>query len=447
MVGGSLSRWTMSYFAVAIAWLIAAEALMAAGFGFPNADLASPDTLVVVHMICIGWLSMAMCGALFQFVPVLVGKPLFAARWQLPALLLLTAGLVALLAGFMALGGYLPAWLWLLPLAAGLLVAGFTLVGASLVLTVWRARPPIGPAHFVLAGLVSLFTTAALGGAFSWALAGYGGQAFGALLESGIPLHAIAGLGGWLTLTAMGVSYRLLPMFMLSPDVGGERSCMTLFAGSATVGVALAGGLLAIGTEAGINLVLGSAAILAFATLALYGRDVIALYRNRKRRRLELNTMMAAYGFTSLAAAALLGAVLVATGSFATHVGAFAFLVAFGWLSGLILAKLYKIVAFLTWLEAYGPAIGRAPMPRVQDLVTERRAAKWFALYFVSVWVGTVALLFHKAPAFRYAALAIAIATIGIVQELIRTRRLAYVAEPLRLPNGTRAPRLLYSRT
>src|SRR6185437_7219871 len=111
MVGGSLSRWTMSYFAVAIAWLIAAEALMAAGFGFPNADLASPDTLVVVHMICIGWLSMAMCGALFQFVPVLVGKPLFAARWQLPALLLLTAGLVALLASFMALGGYLPAWL------------------------------------------------------------------------------------------------------------------------------------------------------------------------------------------------------------------------------------------------------------------------------------------------------------------------------------------------
>ena len=51
-------------------------------------------------------------------------------------------------------------------------------------------------------------------------------------------------------------------------------------------------------------------------------------------------------------------------------------LIAFGWLSGLVLAKLYKIVAFLTWLGTYGPAMGRVPTPRVQDLVAERRAAK-----------------------------------------------------------------------
>jgi hypothetical protein len=30
-------------------------------------------------------LSIAMCGALFQFVPVLVGKPLYAERWTLLA--------------------------------------------------------------------------------------------------------------------------------------------------------------------------------------------------------------------------------------------------------------------------------------------------------------------------------------------------------------------------
>ena len=220
MIGTSISRWTMSYFAMAVAWLLVALALMVAGVGFPAVDLASPDTLVLVHVVCIGWLSVAMCGALLQFVPVLVAKPLFSEKWVLPALGLLTAGLASLLAGFLALGGRLPAWLWLLPLGAFLLVAGFGLIVVDLGLTAWLR--PTGPARFVLVGLASLCATVAFGAVFAFALAGWAGSIGESMLASGVPLHAIAGLGGWLTLTAMGVSYRLLSMFMLAPDVGGR---------------------------------------------------------------------------------------------------------------------------------------------------------------------------------------------------------------------------------
>lgn len=443
MIGGNLSKWTMSYFAVAIVWLILGECLMTIGFGFPFVATEAPDTLFVVHIVCIGWLSMAMCGALFQFVPVLVAKPLFADSWQLPALMLLTVGLVALLGGFMVLGGHLPVWLWLLPTAALLLVAGFGLVVTDLAITIWRARASIGPAYFVIAGLCSLCATAALGSAFAWSLAGLGGSS--ALLRSGIPLHAIAGLGGWLTLTAMGVSYRLLAMFMLAPDLDKRRIRTTLFAGSATIGLVVAGGLFAIAREIGINVVLISAGCLGFITLALYGRNIISLYWRRERAQLELNAKMSAWGFVSLAAAVLLAAVLAISGSFQTHVEAFTFLVAFGWLSGLVLAKLYKIVAFLTWLETYGPVLGRSATPRVQDLVIERRAAKWFVAYFISVWSGTAALLLGQSAAFQVAAFAMTVATLGVVQQLIRTRRLADVTGPLRLPGGSRAPHLLYA--
>lgn len=251
MIGGNLSRWTMSYFAAAIAWLVGAEVLMAAGFGFPSADLASPDTLVLVHMICIGWLSMAMCGALLQFVPVLVSGPLYAENWALPAFVLLTAGLITLLSGFLALGGRLPPWLWLLPVGAGLLVAGFGLIAVDLALTVWRVRSPGGPARFVLVGVASLCATAGLGTSFAWKLAGHGGPALDSLLQFGVPLHAIAGLGGWLTITAMGVSYRLLSMFMLSPDIDDRRSTITLLAGAAAIGIAIVGGLAAIALGGG----------------------------------------------------------------------------------------------------------------------------------------------------------------------------------------------------
>ena len=127
-------------------------------------------------------------------------------------------------------------------------------------------------------------------------------------------------------------------------------------------------------------------------------------------------------------------------------VAAVVFLVSFGWLSGLGLSKLYKIVPFLTWLECYGPIIGKAPTPRVQDLVAENRAIKWFILYFFAVWAATAALFFGAPMAFRGAAAVMLVATIGIVVQLVMSRRLVDVKAALRLPDGVRRPRLLYSR-
>ena len=445
MVGAGISRWTMSYFAMALGWLFVALALMAAGLGYPAAHLASPDTLVLVHVVCIGWLSLAMCGALFQFVPVLVAKPLFSEKWALPALGLLTAGLAALLAGFLGLGGRLPAWLWLLPVGAVLLIAGFGLIIVDLGLTAWLQ--PTGPARFVLVGLASLGATVAFGATFALAHAGWAGSIGEKILASGVPLHAIAGLGGWLTLTAMGVSYRLLSMFMLAPDVDNRKSNVTLAAGALAMAIAVVGGILAVWLAAGLNVVLAIVAALGLATIVLYGRDVIEIFGGRKRRQLELNTRMAVLSFASLAGAAVLGAGLVLTGTFAAHLGAFVFLAVFGWLSGLVLAKLYKIVAFLTWLETYGPVMGRTATPRVQDLVSEARASKWFVIYHVAVWFGTLMLLAGQPSAFRGAVAAMTVGIAGICREVIRTRRLADVAGAVRLPDGACAPHLLFARS
>jgi len=434
----------MTYFAMALAWLLGVLALMVAGIGYPATDLAAPDTLVLVHAVSVGWLSLAMCGALFQFVPVLVAKPLFAETWALPALGLLTAGLILLLAGFLSLGGHLPPALWLLPFGAILLVAGFGLVIVDLGLT--ARRRPVGPARFVLVGLASLCATAAFGAVFAFALAGWAGSVGDMILARGISLHAIAGLGGWLTLTAVGVSYRLLAMFMLSPDVDDRQSRATLAAGALAIAVTVAGGSLAIGFASGLHAVLSIAAVLGLASAALYGRDIAGIFRNRKRRQLELNMRMATLSFASLASTALLGIALALAGVFATHVGAFGFLAVFGWLSGLVLAKLYKIVAFLTWLETYGPIMGRAPTPRVQDLVAEGRATKWFVVYYAAVWAATLALLIDAPNAFRVVAIALTVGVVGIVREFVRIRRLADVAGRLRLPSGAVAPHLLFAK-
>ena len=439
MHGVSLSRWTLSYFVAALIALMAAEALMTAGYGFPSAPLRAPETLLLVHLLAIGWLSLLLCGALFQFVPVLVAKPLHSGTLPLPTLLLLLSGLTALLAGFLQLGGVLPAEPHMLAIAAPLLAGGFLLVLYNLGRTLWEARPLPLSARFVAVALIFLAATAALGVLFSLTFAGMVGS--GPLLEiatSGVPLHAIAGIGGWLTFAAMGVSYRLLAMFMLAPETEGIRSKSAFWLGIAALVLAVPGGVLMIISGAPLWLLLALSGAVGLVAIVLYGADIVQLYRTRKRRAIELNSQMAACAVSCLFAALALSIVLIGLGLFTHHIGAVVFLLGFGWLSGLGLAKLYKIVAFLTWLECYGPVLGKVPTPRVQDLVTEGPARRWFVLYFLAVVVATMALLVGYALVFRLAAGLLLIATMGIAAHLVRTRRLTGVG----LLDGMRRPNL-----
>jgi len=446
MIGASLSRWTLSYFAVALLALMAAEVMMAAGYGYPHTGLRAPETLILVHVVTIGWLSLLMCGALFQFLPVLLARPLYSDRLALPALILLVAGLAALILGFLQLAGRVDPDLPCLALGGLLLGAGFALVLWNLARTVAAAQTVPLQAQFVIAGLLSVAATAAFGIVFTLMLGGVSSyEPFAVLTGAGLPLHIIAGLGGWLTFTAMGVSYRLLAMFMLAPETDRWSTRAALWLGVAALSIAVVGGTLAILTGGGLTAVLLAAGGVGLTALAFYGGDILHLYRARKRRNIELNSRMAVLAFASLAACIVLCVAALALGQLTEHVDAIVFLAAFGWLTGLGLAQLYKIVAFLTWLECYGPVLGKAPTPRVQDLVVEARAGKWFVLYFIAVWAGAATLVAGYPLIFRLSAAMMLVATVGILAQLVRTRRLADVKAALRLPQGAQQPRLLYA--
>lgn len=446
MSGTALSRWTMAYFATALGFLIAAEVLMACGYGFPAATVEAPQTLVLVHMTAIGWLSLLMCGALFQFVPVLVGQPLQGPRLVLPAFVCLLAGLACLLVGFLTLVGTIEIGIPVFTCAAVLLAAGFGLVATALTRTLWSARRtglPM-PARFVAVGLVCLVAAVLLGATFALTFAGLLTSVSADLVGAGLPAHAAAGFGGWLTFTAIGVSYRLLPMFMLAPEAERRTTRLAWWSGSAALFLAiLAAPVERAAVGSGLSLLF--AGVLGCVALACYGVDLVFFYRCRKRKAIELNSRSAVGAFGCLYLLAVLSVAMAVTGEAGRHIGALVFLATFGWLSGLGLSQLYKIVPFLTWLECYGPVMGRRPTPRVQDLVAERRDGPWFVLYFAAVLASSAALLAGRPDLFRLAAFAMLAATAAIGLELVLARRLFNVARDKRLPEGTVRPRLFFA--
>lgn len=445
MYGATLSRWTMSYFAAALIFLVIGEVMMVAGFGYPLSSIEAPETLALVHTVVLGWLSLLMAGALLQFVPVLVGRPLSLPQLALPALALLTAGIGSLVLGFAGLSGFGDLSPCLLPFGATVTIAGFGLLVIVFVTTLWQARPLPLPARFVAVGLGALVVTVLLGGTYAFVLVGLA-DAPGAidLTLEGVSLHAVLGVGGWLSFTTMGVSYRLLTMFMLSPDRERRSSRIVLILGSATLGITVCIVPIILAGVPGRTALLVTAALAGVIAIAIYMADILRIYRERKRKLIELNSRAGIGAFAALIAATVAFVALLAGGQVAQGVGPLVYLITFGWLTGMGLAQLYKIVPFITWLECYGPLLGRMPTPRVQDLVVETRAVFWFRLFYLTVIAASAALYVDNAPLFRASSLGQLIAVNALLWEFVATRRLSNVPGNLRLPGGFARPHLFF---
>ncbi len=419
MFGSVISRWTMLHFGAAIAFFILAQMAMVAGVAYPALSLFAPETLATVHLLTIGWLTILMLGALHQFVPVITAKTYVAGTSALVSFVTILVGLGGMETGFLALGGWLPpAAVLALPVGGVFVLAGALVAAASIGRTLWHARPLPFSARFIAIGLVFLFATIGLGILMGLVFSQPDLVPWSEAFTKGLRLHLMAGLVGWFTLTAMGVSYRLLSMFTLAPEERGTLGTAVLVLSAGGLAVTWLLGV----ADAAVIPVPGAAIQAAAAAtvlgVLLYLVDMIRLYRGRRRNKLELNTGMALLALIALAVSLLVALYSVLAGNTDDLAGPLGYLFLFGWLSGLGLSQLYKIVPFLTWLERYGSVLGKQAVPRVQDLVDERRDRPWFILYFLAVAFGAVCGMLGWPLLWRAAILGHLIATLMIVRAL-----------------------------
>lgn len=363
--------------------------------------------IALTHLLVLGFLASVVMGAMYQLVPVALETKLFSER-------LAKVQFVLHLVGFVGMVFMFNVWnLKQVGHFGSVMLGGVGLFVFNIGRTLLRAPRWNAVAGAIAAALGWISLTVVVGLSIAAAkcsyesttgLAAVGGvralinglrgvAGFMARFDqmSAMHAHAHAGVGGFFLMLIVGVSYRLVPMFTLSEIQSPRRAGISII----LLNLGIAG--------AGVAILLRSPWKLAFALvvlagLAVYGWELRAILRERKRGPLDwgLRTFLAALGLLvplGLLALGLSWPGVPLTAFTGQLENGYGFLALFGVVTLAILGMLSKILPFLVWFGVYSPHIGRAQLPLLAAMGSERLQAAGFWTFaaglVVTVW-GTV---------------------------------------------------------
>lgn len=349
------------HFAVATLYLIAgAIALVWLAPELAAGAYLSPHVAGITHLLTLGWLTTTIFGALYQLLPVALGAPLRSVRVGHAGFLVFAPG-----AGLFAAG-----------VATGTTIlhhAGIALVASGIILAVGnigsslpRARSRDVTWAAVATALAFLASTLVLGVMLLHNL--HTGFLADARLRV-LAIHLHVALAGWALVMMVGVSHRLLPMFLLAHagDTRWTKRSLILLGGGV---LALAAGLAMrtrLMTWIGVALLEGGVGCFLW--------QAFSFYRVRVRRTVDVGMRFAGSALVFLAAAALLGPAVLARGPAHPRLATAYVVVAL--LGGIVLYVVgffYKIVPLLAWTVRYGDRMGKGTAPTVAQTFSTRVA-------------------------------------------------------------------------
>ena len=317
----------------------------------------APVVVGITHLFTLGWLTTSIMGALYQFLPVALGESIASERAAHVTFALYVSGVVLLVTGMYRAHNIL------LMVGATTLGVAILIFLVNLGITLRRAERRDLTWWAICAALVFLGVTFVLGTALGVNLrTGF----MGGVRQLALGTHLHVALFGWVLLVIVGVSHRLLPMFLLSH--GGR----THFASYAVALLATGAGMLVVFHHLPI---IGREvpALCLAAGLVAYLMQAREFYRRRHRPALDPGLRLAAMALGLLAVAIPLGALAV-SGVASLHVRVAYVMVALMACTLFVAAHYYKIVPFLVWNRHFGPLAGTRTLPRVGDLYSPRIA-------------------------------------------------------------------------
>lgn len=363
------------FFATAMVMHMAGWAMLLAGADSLPAFLGGfGPGLAGLHLITLGVLAMTAMGAAFQLLPVATSRqlgPAWACRltWWI-----YTPGVVVLSLGMATQA------MWALSVGGGLVVGGLALFGVLVGSNLLRVSELPGVTHHAWVALAALAALSVLGLTLIADMDG-GFLPDRATLAAS---HAVLAGYGFMGSLALGFSYVLVPMFVLSPSVpdrDGRRTARL---------TALAVALTALGVAAGLTIVAALGGVIGLVAIGLHLRALMAVLQTRMRKRLETFFRMVKLAWVLLPASALMGLFLALGGSPELTAPLWGWLLIFGWLLTFVTGVLQRIMPFLASMHSGANGGKTALMSR---LVAERPLLIHAVLHSVALILVAAGLL------------------------------------------------------
>ena len=414
MEGTPSMRLPGEHFAAALAFLAAG----AAGLVWVAPELAaglylSPRVAGVTHAFTLGFLTMTIFGALYQLLPVALGVSIRSERWGHVSFWMFAPGVALFIAGVASSVAALR------HAGAALLVAGTACLIVNVAGSLRRATQHDVIRTAIAIALTFLAATLVLGLTLVVNLRS------GFLAEHRVrvlAVHLHVALIGWVLVMIIGISQRLLPMFLLAHGVDARWTRRAIALAPSGV-VALAAGLLCgfSSTHRSIQ------AVLTWTGVALIAAGVAAFlvqcgrfFRARLRRRLDAGLRHVALSIACIAVAAALGPIVMHLGR--AHPRLDVDYVMLG-LLGLVLyavGQLYKIVPFLAWISRFRHEMGRQPVPTVAELYSADVAHGGLAAFAMAMALLPAGVALGAPAMVRGGALLFAAGCAALISQMIR---------------------------
>lgn len=327
--------------------------------------------LSITHLLALGWITMVIFGALYQLIPVILEVKLYSEKLALFSFVLLGLGAVMLAISF-----------WNFSFAAVMYISGSLIVIAvglfvtNVLATAYHSTKKSIEKTFIVTAVIWLLFTVSAGLTLAINFAH-------PFLEAShlelLKLHAHAGIVGWFIQLIIGVSSKLLPMFMVAHNVNTKKLTFAYY----FINFGLVLGIVSLFIQFNYGVI--TSIILVVFGIFCYLSFIFEAYKKRIKKQLDIGMKQSAISFVILVIPLFLSFTFLFNFEGLNNITlpisvAYGSTIFMGFITSLIMGQTYKTLPFIIWLKVYRGKIGKVQMPLPKELYNEKVAITqlWF---------------------------------------------------------------------